>query len=125
MSRSVFERARKARPIRTISIEGLDEPIHIQPFGLMERLRFADFMQKIEAECGERERPFWVAAFVCAEAVVDEKGYKAFHDAEDAAKTLNELDDPSKPGALVFNIAQAILDASGLTQEAQDTAAKN
>lgn len=121
--RQVFEGLRKVRNPEPYELEN-GQKIHIKGLNTFERLQFSDYVAKMrEEETGEQEASFRIAAFVAYLGVVRESGERAFVSIEDVIKVFGDIDGDGL--AMVFTVAQVILDRSGLAAKSAEIAEKN
>ncbi len=115
-----FESRRKTRPL--IEYDLGNRVIYLQAFDGFTRACFTDMLADLKEEgAGQMETTWRIAVFACAHGIVDKLGNKVFESPEHALKVFSEWEDRGE----VFEIAQRLLDESGLSKKAEDTAAKN
>lgn len=121
--RQVFEGLRKVRNPEPLELEN-GQRIHIKGLNTFERLQFSDYVTSMrEAETGDQESSFRIAAFVAHLGVVRESGERVFVSIDDVIKVFGDIEGDGL--AMVFTVAQAILDRSGLAAKSAETAEKN
>ncbi len=121
--RQVFEGLRKVRNPEPYELEN-GQKIHIKGLNTFERLQFSDYVASMrEAGTGDQESSFRIAAFVTYLGVVKESGERAFVSVDDVIKVFGDIEGNGL--AMVFTVAQAILDRSGLAAKSAETAEKN
>lgn len=117
----LLESLRTHRKPEEFPIPGREASLHVQPLGLGERLAFDDLKDRLQAEkVGTNAMAFRIAVYVCRHGVVNELGQKVFADDEHVEKVLGDMDP-----ALVFDVAQRIIDISGMSPKAEEAAEKN
>lgn len=115
-----FEARRKTRPIIEYELDG--RVIYLQAFDSFVRACFTDMVAELKEDgAGQMETTWRIAVFACAHGIVDKLGNKVFESPEHALKVFSEWEDRGS----VFPIAQRLLDESGLSAKAEETAAKN
>jgi len=121
--RQVFEGLRKVRNPEPFDLEN-GQRIHIKGLNTFERMCFADYVAAMkEAETGAQEMSFRIAAFVTHLGVVNTSGERVFESIEDVVKVFGDIEGDGL--AMVFSVAQAILDRSGLAARSGESAEKN
>jgi hypothetical protein len=121
--RQVFEGLRRVRNPEPYELEN-GQKIYIKGLNTFERLQFSDYVAKMrEEETGEQESSFRIAAHVTYLGVVNESGERAFVSIDDVIKVFGDIEGDGL--AMVFTVAQAILDRSGLAAKSAETAEKN
>jgi len=121
--RQVFEGLRRVRNPEPYELEN-GQKIHIKGLNTFERLQFSDYVASMrEAGTGDQESSFRIAAFVTYLGVVKESGERVFVSIDDVIKVFGDIEGDGL--AMVFTVAQAILDRSGLAAKSAETAEKN
>lgn len=121
--RQVFEGLRKVRNPEPFNLEN-GQTIHIKGLNTFERLQFSDYVSKMrEDETGEQESSFRIAAFVAYLGVVKQSGERVFVSIDDVIKVFGDIEGNGL--GMVFDVAQAILERSGLAAKSAETAEKN
>lgn len=121
--RQVFEGLRRVRNPEPYELEN-GKQIHIKGLNTYERLQFSDYVAKMREEgTGEQESSFRIAAFVAYLGVVNESGERVFVSVDDVIKVFGDIEGDGL--AMVFTVAQVILDRSGLAAKSAEIAEKN
>lgn len=95
--------------------------LFLQALNMAERLEFADVMtESREQGAGKNAEAFAVAVFVARHGVVDERGEKVFGSIDETRTVLGDISE-----TIVFDIAQRVLDLSGMSKSAEESAEKN
>lgn len=133
MTRQLLEGLRKLRRPEPFVIPGQAAPIYVQSLSGLERMEFGDYMAELDIEFktdadgkqvwegGQSSKAFRIALFVCSHGIVDEHGRKQVESLEDAERLLGDIE----PQQIVFDIAQRIMDISGMSSGSKEAAEKN
>ena len=119
--RDLLEQLRKYRKPEPFELPEGKGTIYVQPLRMVERVGLADVMATCKQEnVGDNTTAYRTAAYCAHHGTVDDMGRRVFQSVEEATTVLDDISD-----TIIFDIAQRILDLSGLSKHSAEDAEKN